>query len=139
MSTPGPCRALFVAGNSESISPYSRQSGSYYFVCGCSGSFNAAVIAGIRARSQSGLPAGPMDHHRLVAAPVCAHAHEHRPIVAADDCIDSLDFRSCISWLDHSTGADHRSRAFQLTPWWRCHFHFHNTDPITTQDTINQA
>ena len=38
------------------------------------------------------------------------------PIVAADDCIDSLDFCACISWLDHSTGADHRSRAFQLTP-----------------------
>ncbi len=34
----------------------------------------------------------------------------------AADCIDSLDFRPCISWLDHSTGADHRSRAFQLTP-----------------------
>jgi len=34
------------------------------------------------------------------------------PIVAAGDCIDSLDFKSCISWLDHSTGADHRSRAF---------------------------
>ena len=38
------------------------------------------------------------------------------PIVAADDCVDSLDFCACISWLDHSTGADHRSRAFQLTP-----------------------
>ena len=38
------------------------------------------------------------------------------PVVAADDCIDLLDFRSCISWLDHSSGADHRSRAFQLTP-----------------------
>ena len=37
-------------------------------------------------------------------------------IVAADDCTDSLDFRSCFSWLDHSTGADHRSRSFQLTP-----------------------
>ena len=24
--------------------------------------------------------------------------------------------RSCITWLDRSTGADHRSRAFQLTP-----------------------
>ena len=35
------------------------------------------------------------------------------PIVVADDC---MDFRSCTSWLDHSTGADHRSRAFQLTP-----------------------
>ena len=38
------------------------------------------------------------------------------PMVAADDCMDSLDFCACISWLDHSTGADHRSRAFQLTP-----------------------
>ena len=38
------------------------------------------------------------------------------PIVAADDCIDSSDFCACISWLDHSTGADHRSRAFQITP-----------------------
>jgi len=37
-------------------------------------------------------------------------------MVAADDCIDSLDFGSCILWLDHSTGADHRSRAFQITP-----------------------
>ena len=38
------------------------------------------------------------------------------PLVAADACIDSLGFRSCIPWLDRSTGADHRSRAFQLTP-----------------------
>ena len=38
------------------------------------------------------------------------------PLVAADDCIDSLDFCACIPWLDHSTGADHRSRAFQITP-----------------------
>ena len=36
--------------------------------------------------------------------------------VAADDCIDSLDFCACIPWLNHSTGADHRSRAFQITP-----------------------
>ncbi len=33
-----------------------------------------------------------------------------------DDCIDSLDFCACVSWLNHSTGADHRSRAFQITP-----------------------
>jgi len=38
------------------------------------------------------------------------------PIVAADDCIDSLDFRPYISWLSHLTRADHRSRAFQITP-----------------------
>ncbi len=33
-----------------------------------------------------------------------------------DDCVDTLDFCACTSWLDHSTGADHRSRAFQITP-----------------------
>ena len=27
-----------------------------------------------------------------------------------------LDLRSCIPWLDRSTGADHRSRAFQVAP-----------------------
>ena len=27
-----------------------------------------------------------------------------------------LDLRACIPWLDRSTGADHRSRAFQITP-----------------------
>ncbi len=38
------------------------------------------------------------------------------PIAAADDCVDTLDFCAYIPWLDHSTGADHRSRAFQITP-----------------------
>ena len=38
------------------------------------------------------------------------------PIAAADDCVDTLDFCACTPWLDHSTGADHRSRAFQITP-----------------------
>ncbi len=36
--------------------------------------------------------------------------------VAADDCIGSTDFCACNLLLDHSTGADHRSRAFQITP-----------------------
>ena len=33
-----PCRALFVAENSEFRSPYNRQSGLYHSVCGFSGS-----------------------------------------------------------------------------------------------------
>ena len=77
-----PCRALFVAENSESRGPYSRQSGSYHFVCGFSGSLNAAVTAGIRARGQSCLPTGPMDvpsSSRLARVLTCAHTHEHRP------------------------------------------------------------
>ena len=37
-------------------------------------------------------------------------------LVSADDCIELPDFRCCILCLDHSTGADHRSRAFQLAP-----------------------
>jgi len=42
-----------------------------------SGSFNAAVIAGIRARGQSCLPSGPMDAPSSSAALVYPPAHTH--------------------------------------------------------------
>ena len=45
-------------------------------------------------------------------------ARGYMPSVAADDCMDSTNFLSCIPWLQlrRSTEGDHRSRAFQFTP-----------------------
>jgi len=72
-----PCHALFVV-RKQRVQKFIQQTVCLLSLClRLSGSFNAAVIAGIRARGQSCLPSGPMNAPSSSAALVYPPAHTH--------------------------------------------------------------
>ncbi len=71
-----PCHVLFVAENSESRSPFSRQSGSYHFVCGSAAPSTRPSSQASALVTKAACRPGPWTRRRLLPRS-CIHLRTH--------------------------------------------------------------